>query len=76
MRGLAKDHSIVIKPANKGCVVVQDRTDYLLEVEKHLNDSNTYKEVKFSDNELVKLVQESNRMFKRLLSKKCISPEK
>ena len=26
-----------------------------------------------ADNELAKLVEESNRMFKRLLSKKCIS---
>lgn len=35
-----------------------DRTDYLLEAEKHLNDSNTYKEVKFGDNKLLKLVKE------------------
>ena len=61
---------------NKGsCVVVWDRTDYLLEAEKHLSDSSTYKEVKFGDKELLKLVEESNKMFKRLLSKKCILPE-
>ena len=42
MRRLAEDCSIVIKPADKGsCVVVWDRTDYLLEVGKHLSDSNT-----------------------------------
>ena len=76
MRGLAEDRSIVIKPADKGsCVVVWDRTDYLLEAEKHLSDSSTYKEVKFGDKELLKLVEESNKMFKRLLSKKCILPE-
>ena len=47
MRGLP-DRSIVIKPADKGsCVVVWDRTDYLLEPEKDLSDSSTYKEVKF-----------------------------
>ena len=47
MRGLA-DRSIVIKPADKGsCVVVWDRTDYLLEAEKDLSNSSTYKEVKF-----------------------------
>ena len=76
MRRLAEDRSIVIKPADKGsCVVVWDRTDYLLEAEKHLSDSSTYKEVKFGDKELLKLVEESNKMFKRLLSKKCILPE-
>ena len=54
MRRLAEDRSIVIKSANKGCcVIVWDRTDYLLEAEKHLCDSITYKEIKFGDNELV-----------------------
>ena len=76
MRGLVENCSIVLKPADKGfCVVVWDRKDFLLEVEKHLSDSKTYKEVKFGDNELVKLVEESNRMFKKLLVKKCISPK-
>ena len=67
----------VIKPADKGsCVVAWDRTGYLIEVEKHLNDSNTYKEVNFGDNELVELVEESNNIiFKRFLSKKCTSSE-
>ena len=75
MRKLAEDQSIVIKSDDKGfCVVAWDRTDYLLEAEKHLSDSNTYKEVKFGDNELVKLVEEDNKMLKRLLSKKRISP--
>ena len=74
-RGLAEDRSFVIKPGYKGSgVVVWDRTDYLLGMEKHLSDSNTYKEVKFGDNELVKLVDESNRMFKKLFSK-CFSRE-
>ena len=45
-----------MKPADKGfCVVVLDRTDYLIEAKKDLSNSNTYKEVKFDDNELVKL---------------------
>ena len=48
MRGLAKERSIVIKPADKGsCMVVWDRKDYLLEAEKHLSDSSSYKVVKF-----------------------------
>ena len=76
MRRLAEDRSIVIKPVDKGsCVVVWDRTDYLLEVEKHLSDSSTYKEVKFGDKELFTLVEESNKMFRRLLSNKCILAE-
>ena len=76
MRGLAEDCSIVIKPADKGSyVVVWDRTDYLLEAEKHLSDANTYEEVTFGDTELVKLLEERNRTFRRLLSKKCISPQ-
>ena len=76
IRGLAEDLSIAKKPADKGfCVVVWGRADYLLEAEKHLNDSSTYKEVKFGDNKLLKLVEESNKMFRRLLSKKCLSPE-
>ena len=66
----------MIKPADKGsCEVVWDRTDYLLETEKHLSDSGTYKEAKLGDKELSKLVEESNKMFRRLLSKKCIFPE-
>ena len=39
MKGLAEYRNIVIKTADKGsCVVVWDRTDYLLEREQHLID--------------------------------------
>ena len=66
----------MIQLADKGsCVVVWDRIDYLLEAEKHLTDSNTYNKVKFGDNELFKLVEESKIVFKRHLPKKRISPE-
>ena len=65
-----------MKPADKGfCVVILDRTDYLIEAKKDLSNSNTYKEVKFDDNELVKLDEVSNTLLKRLLLKKYISPE-
>ena len=65
-----------MKPADKGfCVVVLDRTDYLIEAKKDLSNSNTYKEVKFDDNELVKLDEVSNTLLKRLFLKKYISPE-
>ena len=76
MKRLAENRSTVIKPADKGfCVIVWDRTDYLTEAKKDLSDSNTYKEVKFDDNELVKLAEVGNTLLKRLLLKKCISPE-
>ena len=76
VKRLAEVRSTVIKSADKGfCVVVWDRTDYLIEVKKDLSESNTYKEVKFDDNELVKLVEVSNTLLKRLLLKRCISPE-
>ena len=44
IRGLGENQSIIIKLANKGsCVVIWDRTEYLLEAEKHLIDSNNSK---------------------------------
>ena len=74
IRGLAEDRSIVIKPADKGsCVVVWDKLDYLAEAENHLKDNNTYQDVKFGDNDLVKLVEKSSQMFKQLLSKQNMS---
>ena len=58
MRGLAEDCSIVINPADKGsCVAVWDTLDYLAEAENHLEDNNTYRDVKFGDDDLVKLVE-------------------
>ena len=71
MRGLAEDMSIIIRPADKGsCVLVWDRADNLAEAENHLSDGSTYKEVKFEEEELEKLVEQGNRMFKQLFSKK------
>ena len=66
MRRLAEDCSIVIEQAGKGFyVVVWDRTDYPIEAKKDLRDSNTFKEVTFDDNELVKLAEVSNTMLKK-----------
>ena len=74
MTGLAEDRSIAIKPADEGsCVVVWDKLDYLAEAENHLKDNNTYQDVKFGDDDLVKLVEKSNQMFKQLLFKQNIS---
>ena len=77
MRGLAEDRSIIVKPAGKRFyVVLWDRADYLAEAENHLSDRSTYKEVTFWEEELAKLLEHNNRMFKQLLSKKSISSEK
>ena len=66
MRRLAEDRSIVMEQAGKGFyVVVWDRTDYPIEVKKNLSGSNTFKEVTFDDNELVKLAEVSNTMLKK-----------
>ena len=74
MRVMAENRNIVVKPADKGsCVAVWDKLDYLAEAENHLKDNNTYKDVKFGDDDLVKLVQKSNKIFKQLLSKQNIS---
>ena len=74
MRGLAEDRSIVIKPAHKGFwVVVWDRLDYFAEAKNYHKDDNTYKDVKFGEDDLVKLVEESNKLFKQLFLKQNIS---
>ena len=68
MRGLAENRNIIIKPTNKrSCLAVWDRADYLAEAENHLSDRSTYREVKFGEEELVKLLEQSNRVFKQLL---------
>ena len=67
VRSLADDRSIVIKKADKGsCVVVWDRNDYLLEVERQLSDSKVYRDVSNTANILSKLSETSNRMFSSL----------
>ena len=74
LRGLAADKSIVIKGADKGSsVVVWDRSDYLHEASRQLQDQNLYENVKFNENILTELVEKSNKIFKRLCSHKLIS---
>lgn len=44
--GLCKLDNIIIKPADKGGqIVLQDRTDYLLEANRQLDDTNYYKKL-------------------------------
>ena len=51
---LANDHNIVIKKADKGpCAVIWDRSDYIMEAEKQLNDKAVYKDVNF-DKDLIR----------------------
>ena len=53
VRSLANDCNIVIKKADKGsCVVTWDRSDYIMEAEKQLNDKLVYKDVNF-DKDLI-----------------------
>ena len=76
MRSLENDRNVTIKPADKvSSIVVRDRFDYLAEAEKQLSDSNTYKEVKLSEKDQVKLVEKSNSMFEGL-KKKTATTEK
>ena len=76
-RGLAADKTIVIKRADKGSsVVVWDRSDYLHEASRQVQDQNIYENVKFNENILIDLVSKSNKIFKRLCSHKLISEKK
>ena len=54
-------------------MVVWDRTDYILEDEKHLKDKWVYEEVKFNENIVIGLVEKSNKIFHRLHSHRLIS---
>ena len=74
LRGLAGHKTIVIKGADKGSsLVVWDRSDYLHEASRKLQDQNIYENVKFNENILTDLVAKSNKIFKRLCSHKMIS---
>ena len=74
LRGLAADKTNVIKGTDKGSsVVVWDKSDYLLETSRQLQDQNIYENVNFSENIVTDLVAKSNKTFKRLCSHKLIS---
>lgn len=51
------------------------RYDYLSKAGNHIKDNFTYEEVNFLDEDFVKLVDESNQVFKRLLNAKKTSTE-
>ena len=66
VNSFADDRSIVNKKADKGsCVVVWDRSDYIKEEEKQLGDSAIYKEINYNKKILSRLVDSSNKYFKK-----------
>ena len=74
MRGLADDTSIVIKKADRGsCMVVWCRDDYIKEAENQLKDNTVYKDANFQETMLSDLVDKSNKSFKSLHCRKCIT---
>ena len=73
LRSLAADKTIVIKGANKGSsVVVWDKSDYLHEASRQLQDQNIYENVLINENILTDLVAKNNKIFKRLCSHKLL----
>lgn len=50
-------------------MIIWDRADHLLKAERHFNDTNTYYEVQFGEDDLVKIVAVSNIIFTSLLSR-------
>ena len=77
MRSLQNDRSVIIKPADKGSIVViWDRQDYLKEAERQFSDSSIYKEVKVIEKGLVDLVDKSNKIFVNLERRNIQEKEK
>ena len=74
VRSLANDRNIVIKKADKGsCVVIWDRSDYIMEAEKQLNDKAVYKDVNFDKDLIPNLTSKSNRLFESLKQRQLIT---
>ena len=54
-------------------MIVWDRSDYLHESKRQLQDQNICEDVKFNQNVITDIVAKSNKIFKRLCSHKLIS---
>ena len=66
--------ALSLKKADKGSsIVIWDRVNYLKEANKELSENNVYQEVKFKEKMLAELVQTSNKFFKNLKARGCIS---
>ena len=74
MRKLAEDRNIIIKAADKGSnIVVWGREDYLKEASSQLSDTSKYNMCEFSESDLLKLTEESNKIFLDLKKKSFIT---
>ena len=74
VRGWEDGRSIVIKQAYKGsCVVVWELKEYIKEAENQFQDKSVHKGVNFKETILPKLVEKSNKFFKKLCSQKCLT---
>ena len=74
VRSLANDCNIVIKKTDKeSCVVIWDRSDYIMEAEKQLNDKAVYKNVNFKKDLIPNLTGKCNRLFEGLKRRQLIS---
>ena len=73
IRNLQSDRNVIIKSAYKGsAVLVWDRSDYLKETEKQLNDRSIYFETKVIEKGLVNLVEQSSKILENLQRKSVI----
>ena len=74
VRSLADDRNIVINKVDKGsCVVVWDRSDYVMEAEKQFNGLKVYKNISDNKNLIPKLTEKSNKIFESLKRRGFIS---
>ena len=74
VRSLVNNGNILINKADKGsCVVIWDRSDYIMEGVKQLNDKAVYKYVKFDKDLIPNLTGKSNRLFESLKRRHLIT---
>ena len=74
MRGLVDDRTIVVKKLGKvSCVLVWCKDDYIKEAKNQMKDNTVYNDVNFKETMLSDLVDKSNKVFKRLHSRKGIT---
>ena len=74
LNNLSKNHSIVIKPADKGSsIVIQDKQNYIKEAERQLNNPQHYCKVQVCT--LKETVQKTNKIL-RIMWGKCLITHK
>lgn len=72
LKSLSQNHNIIIKPADKGgVIVIQDKPDYLRKAACLLSDSNTYERLKMYP--LPKFTVESNQIVTNAQTKVTLS---